>query len=45
MIHEVVRKGIDQIPTDGLERLKEHIGGGGEVLLDGRIYDGFASFG
>lgn len=34
---KVVLKGLDQIPTEGLERVKKHILDGKPVIYDGSI--------
>lgn len=36
-VHEVICKGLEQLLVVGLQRVVDHIKGGGEVLLSGYV--------
>lgn len=39
MAYETVKKGLSQFANVGLQRIKDHVNGGGAVLLNGNFSD------
>lgn len=43
MIDGIVQKGLDQIPIEGIKRLKKYIENGNKLVLNGTFYDDFGN--